>query len=57
MKTRYRPYNPEESYFTLIDSEDIKQHNPLLKVIDSFVEEHMRSGGRAYQYACFAGVR
>ena len=41
MKARYRPYNPEEGYFTLIDSRDIKNHNPLLKAIDSFVEEHV----------------
>ena len=41
MKARYRPYNPEEGYFTLIDPEDIKNHNPLLKAIDSFVEEHI----------------
>jgi len=41
MKARYRPYNPEEGYFTLIDPEDIKKHNPLLKAIDSFVEEHI----------------
>src|SRR3972149_2937068 len=39
MKARYRPYNPEEGYFTLIDPIDIKAHNPLLKAIDSFVEE------------------
>jgi hypothetical protein len=41
MKARYRPYNPKEGYFTLIDPEDIKNHNPLLKAIDSFVEEHI----------------
>ena len=41
MNARYRPYNPEESYFTLIDPEDIKNHNPLLKAIDGFVEEHI----------------
>lgn len=41
MKARYRPYTPEEGYFTLVNPEDIKQHNPLLKVIDSFVEEHI----------------
>jgi transposase len=41
MKARYRPYHPEEGYFTLIDPEDIKDHNPLLKAIDSFVEEHV----------------
>ena len=41
MKARYRPYNPEEGYFTFIDPEDIKQHHPLLKAIDSFVEEHI----------------
>ncbi len=41
MKARYRSYNPEEGYFTLIDPRDIKNHNPLLKAIDSFVEEHV----------------
>jgi transposase len=41
MKARYRPYNPEEGYFTLIDPKDVKKHNPLLKAIDSFVEEHV----------------
>jgi len=41
MKARYRQYNPEGAYFTLIDPKDIKNHNPLLKAIDSFVEEHI----------------
>ncbi len=41
MKVRYRQYNPEEGYFTLIDPKDIKNHNPLLKAIDSFIEEHV----------------
>jgi transposase len=41
MNARYRPYNPGEGYFTLIDPKDIKNHNPLLKAIDSFVEEHI----------------
>jgi transposase len=41
MKARYRPYNPEEGYFTLIDPVDIRNHNPLLKAINSFVEEHI----------------
>jgi len=41
MKVRYRRYSPEESYFTLIDPKDVKDHNPLLKAIDSFVEEHV----------------
>ncbi len=41
MNARYRPYNPGEGYFTLIDPEDIKNHNPLLKAIDSFVEDHI----------------
>jgi len=41
MNARYRHYNPEETYFTLIDPKDIKNHNPLLKAIDSFVEEHI----------------
>ncbi len=41
MNARYRPYKTEEGYFTLVDPEDIKKHNPLLKAIDSFVEEHI----------------
>jgi transposase len=41
MKARYRPYQQEEGYFTLIDPEDVKNHNPLLKAIDSFFEEHI----------------
>jgi len=41
MKARYRRYNPEEGYFTLIDPKDIKNHNPLLKAIDSFIEDHI----------------
>ncbi len=41
MNARYRPYNPGEGYFTLIDPKDIKNHNPLLKAIDSFVEDHI----------------
>ena len=41
MNVRYRRYNPEETYFTLIDPKDIKNHNPLLKAIDSFVEENI----------------
>ena len=41
MNVRYRRYNPEEGYFTLIDPRDIKNHNPLLQAIDSFVEEHI----------------
>ena len=41
MKARYRPYNPEEGHFTLIDPRDIRNHNSLLKAIDSFVEEHV----------------
>ena len=41
MNVRYRRYNPEETYFTLIDPKDIKKHNPLLKAIDSFTEEHI----------------
>jgi len=41
MNVRYRQYAPEETYFTLIDPKDIKNHNPLLKAIDSFIEEHI----------------
>ena len=41
MNARYRQYNPEETYFTIIDPKDIRNHNPLLKAIDSFIEEHI----------------
>jgi len=41
MNVRYRWYNPEGAYFTLIDPRDVKKRNPLLKAIDSFVEEHV----------------
>jgi len=41
MKARYRQYNPGETYFTLIDPKDIRNHNPLLKAIDSFIAEHI----------------
>jgi transposase len=41
MTARYRRYHQGEGYFTLIDPEDVKNHNPLLKAIDSFVEEHI----------------
>jgi transposase len=41
MEVRYREYNPEQTYFTLIDPEEIKAHNPLLLAIHSFIEEHV----------------
>ncbi len=41
MNARYRQYNPEAVYFTLIDPKDVKNHNPLLKAIDCFIEEHI----------------
>ena len=41
MNVRYRQYNPEATYFMLIDPEDVRNHNPLLKAIDSFIEEHI----------------
>ena len=41
MNVRYRSYNPEGAYFTLIDPRDVKRRNPLLKAIDSFVDEHV----------------
>ena len=41
MNVKYRSYNPEGAYFTLIDPRDVKRHNPLLKAIDSFVDEHV----------------
>jgi len=41
MNVRYRSYNPEGAYFTVIDPRDVKKRNPLLKAIDSFVDEHV----------------
>ena len=41
MSVRYRRYEPEGAYFTVIDPRDVKKRNPLLKAIDSFVEEHV----------------
>ena len=41
MNARYRPHNPETGYLTLINPEDVKNHNPILKAIDSFVEDHV----------------
>lgn len=41
MAVRYREYNPEQTYFTIIDPKDIKDHNPLLLAIHSFMEEHV----------------
>lgn len=40
MPVKYREYNPEQTYFTIIDPQDIKDHNPLLKAIHCFIEEH-----------------
>jgi len=41
MNVRYRSYNPEGAYFTVIDPRDVKKRNPLLEAIDSFVDEHV----------------
>lgn len=41
MGAKYRKYDPEQTYFTVIDPKDIKKHNPLLLAIHSFVEEHI----------------
>ncbi len=41
MNVRYRSYDPEGAYFTLIDPRDVKRRNQLLKAIDSFVDEHV----------------
>jgi transposase len=41
MGVRYREYSPEQTHFAVIDPKEIKDHNPLLLAIDSFVEEHV----------------
>jgi transposase len=41
MGVRYREYDPEQTHFAVIDPKDVKDHNPLLSAIDSFVEEHV----------------
>lgn len=41
MNVRYRQYNSDQIYFTIIDPEDIKAHNPLLLAIHTFIEEHI----------------
>jgi transposase len=41
MGVRYREYNPEQRYFTIIDPEEIKGHNPLLQAVHTFIEEHV----------------
>jgi transposase len=41
MNARYRQYNPGETYFSFIDPEDIRNHNPLVEAIDSFIEENI----------------
>ena len=41
MNVRYREYNTDQTYFTIIDPENIKSHNPLLLAIHSFVEDYI----------------
>jgi len=41
MGVRYREYNINQTYFTVIDPEYIKQSNLLLSTIDSFIEEQV----------------
>lgn len=41
MGVRYREYNINQTYFTVIDPEHIKQSNSLLSTIDSFIEEQV----------------
>jgi transposase len=41
MEVKYRQYNSDQMYFTIIDPEDIKSHNPLLLAVHTFVEEHV----------------
>ncbi len=41
MGVRYREYNPEQRYFTIIDPEEIKGHNPLLQAVHTFIEDYV----------------
>jgi transposase len=41
MGARYREYNPEQRYFTIIDPEEIRSHNPLLEAIHTFIEDRV----------------
>ncbi len=38
MNVKYREYNPEQTYFTVIDPKEIKGDDPLLPAIHSFIE-------------------
>jgi transposase len=38
---RYREYNTNQNFSITVDSEEIKKHNPLVRAIDGFVEEHV----------------
>jgi transposase len=41
MGANYRKYDPEQTYLTVIDPEEIKKHNPLLLAVHDFVERHV----------------
>jgi len=45
MNARYRPYNPKEGYFTLIDPEDIKNHNLAMYSVEA-VRRAVEDDGR-----------
>lgn len=38
---RYRSYNPDQSFFHIVDAKTLKENNPLLSAIDSFIEQHV----------------
>lgn len=41
MSAKYRAYNPDQTYFTIINPKKIKTNNPLLEAIHTFIEEHV----------------
>lgn len=43
-------YNTNQKYFSVVDPEKIREHNPLVRVIDDFVERHIDIGAFAEKY-------
>lgn len=41
MCANYRKYDQKQIYFTVIDTENIREQNPLMTTIDFFVEKHV----------------
>lgn len=43
-------YNTNQKYFSVVDPEKIRKHNPLVRVIDDFVEKHIDIEAFAEKY-------